>query len=53
MKLLEFAQEHNPSGRITQPADVAAAIIALSQDDANWITGNTINVDGGEDITVL
>ncbi len=53
MQLLDFAQNHNPSGRVTEPADIARAIIALSLDDSNWVTGNTINVDGGEDITVL
>ena len=53
MQLLDFAQNHNPSGRITAPEDIAQAIIALSQPDSNWLTGNTINVDGAEDITVL
>lgn len=53
MQLLDFAQNHNPSGRVTEPGDIAKAIIALSLDDSNWVTGNTINVDGGEDITVL
>lgn len=53
MQLLDFAQNHNPSGRVTEPADIAKAIIGLSLDDSNWVTGNTINVDGGEDITVL
>ena len=51
--LLDYAREHNPSGRITEPADVARAIAQLSTDDSNWITGNTINVDGGEDITII
>ena len=53
MQLLDFAQNHNPSGRVTEPDDIARAIIGLSLDDSNWVTGNTINVDGGEDITVL
>lgn len=53
MQLLDFAQNHNPSGRVTEPSDISRAIIALSLDDSNWVTGNTINVDGGEDITVL
>ncbi len=53
MQLLDFAQNHNPSGRVTEPSDIARAIIGLSLDDSNWVTGNTINVDGGEDITVL
>jgi len=52
-QLLEFARAHNPSGRVTEPADIAQAIIALSSTDTNWLTGNTINVDGAEDITVL
>ena len=51
--LLDFAKEHNPSGRVTTPEDVAQALIRLSIDDSNWITGNTINVDGGEDIVVV
>ena len=53
MALLDFAENHNPSGRTTQPDDIARTIIALSLDDSNWVTGNTINVDGGEDIIVL
>lgn len=53
MQLLDFAENHNPSGRVTEPEDIARAIIGLSLDDSNWVTGNTINVDGGEDITVL
>jgi len=50
-RLLETAQRSNPSGRLTQPTDVAAAILALCQPGADWITGNVINVDGGEEIT--
>lgn len=53
VQLLEFAQEHNPSGRVTEPSDIAEALIALSATESNWLTGNTINVDGAEDITVL
>lgn len=52
-KLLAFAQEHNPSRRVTRPEDVADAIVRLSIDESHWLTGNTINVDGAEDIVVL
>ena len=52
-RLLEFARDHNPSGRVTEPSDIAEALIALSATESNWLTGNTINVDGAEDITVL
>ena len=51
--LMDFAKEHNPSKRVTTTDDVAQALIRLSVDDSNWLTGNTINVDGGEDIVVL
>ncbi len=52
-KLLDFAREHNPSGRVTAPEDIADAIVRLSIDDSHWLTGNTINVDGAEDIVVV
>lgn len=49
--LIEMALKKNPSGRLTTVEDVAKAIVALSSDDLYWMTGNVINVDGGEDIT--
>jgi enoyl-[acyl-carrier protein] reductase III len=51
-QLIEGAQRHNPSGRLTTPADVASAIGALSDARSAWITGNVIGVDGGEDIAL-
>ncbi|MFC7878628.1 SDR family NAD(P)-dependent oxidoreductase [Isoptericola sp. NPDC057391] len=36
-----------PLGRIGEPDDVAAAIAFLTSDDAAWITGVTLPVDGG------
>jgi 3-oxoacyl-[acyl-carrier protein] reductase len=33
--------------RIGQPADVASVVVFLASDDARWITGDTIRVDGG------
>lgn len=49
--LIESAQSRNPSGRLTRPEDVARALVALSSPLTYWVTGNVINVDGGEDIT--
>jgi enoyl-[acyl-carrier protein] reductase III len=46
-----IAKQRNPHGRITQPADVAEAIVVLSGSDSSWMTGNVIGVDGGELIT--
>jgi NAD(P)-dependent dehydrogenase (short-subunit alcohol dehydrogenase family) len=36
-----------PLGRIGTPKDVAAAVAFLASDDAAWITGVTLPVDGG------
>jgi len=49
-KLAEFARMRNPGGRLTTPQDVAEAIVALMDDKTQWMTGNVIRVDGGEDI---
>lgn len=50
-RLLEAARARNPSGRLTTPEDVAAALVALAEPGTRWVTGNVINVDGGEEIT--
>jgi NAD(P)-dependent dehydrogenase (short-subunit alcohol dehydrogenase family) len=50
-EMIENAKKVNPSGRLTEPIDVAKAIYALSLPETYWITGNVIRVDGGEDIT--
>lgn len=36
-----------PLGRVGQPEDIARAALFLASDDASWITGVTLNVDGG------
>ena len=33
--------------RVAQPDDIAPAVVFLASDDARWITGDTVNVDGG------
>lgn len=50
-RLVEGAQARNPAGRLTTPEDVADCIVALSRPETTWMTGNVINVDGGEEIT--
>ena len=47
-KLMEIANSRNPLGRMTQPDDVAKAIYLLCTDEAFWINGSIIHVDGGE-----
>ena len=36
-----------PLGRVGEPSDIAAAVAFLASDDASWITGVTLPVDGG------
>ena len=36
-----------PLGRMGQPGDVAAAVAYLASDEAAWITGATLHVNGG------
>ncbi|MCU7496379.1 MAG: SDR family oxidoreductase [Ignavibacteria bacterium] len=47
-KMLEAAQLKNPMGKLTIPEEIAHAIALLCQENAGWISGNTIRVDGGE-----
>ena len=47
-ELIKYAQSMNPSGRSTQPQDVANVIYLLCTDEAAWINGALIHVDGGE-----
>ena len=47
-KMIEMAKAKNPGGRLTTPQDVADALVLLAHPKAHWITGNVIQVDGGE-----
>ena len=49
-QMIEFAKMRNPYHRLTTTDDVARAIAMLCTDDASWVTGNVIGVDGGEDV---
>ncbi len=39
--------ESIPLGRLGQPADIAASVVYLASDEAGWVTGTTIHVNGG------
>jgi 3-oxoacyl-[acyl-carrier protein] reductase len=36
-----------PLGQMGKPADVAAAVVYLASDEAGWVTGATLHVNGG------
>ncbi len=46
----DVARAKNPANRLTTPEDVAKAIVLLADENAYWISGNVIGVDGGEDV---
>ena len=46
----EFMDNEHPIGRIGQPEEVAKAIMYFASDNASWITGAVLAVDGGESL---
>jgi NAD(P)-dependent dehydrogenase (short-subunit alcohol dehydrogenase family) len=46
-EVTQMALSRYPLGRIGQPIDVARAVLFLASDEASWITGATLMVDGG------
>jgi 3-oxoacyl-[acyl-carrier protein] reductase len=41
-------EDRQPINRIGEPVDVANAVVYLASDDARWISGIILNVDGGK-----
>jgi 3-oxoacyl-[acyl-carrier protein] reductase len=46
-KVLQMMEEKSPLRRLGKPEEIAAAYAFLASDDAKYITGTTLNVDGG------
>ncbi len=46
-KVLETLVGKTPIGRIGQPRDIANAYVWLASDDASFVNGTTLSVDGG------
>ena len=47
-EFIRSMQDMVPLGRLGTPRDVAAAVLFLASDEAEYITGTTIVVDGGQ-----
>ena len=45
--VLERVTEHQPTGRLGQPDEVAALVAYLASDAAGYVTGQIIGIDGG------
>jgi 3-oxoacyl-[acyl-carrier protein] reductase len=41
-------EERQPLHKIGEPADVSNAAVFLASDEAKWITGTILNIDGGK-----
>lgn len=50
-KIISFSTKRNPFKRLTTPENVADVVYLLCKDEASWINGATIPVDGGERIS--
>jgi len=44
---LRFLEDRHPMGRLGQPQEIAAAALFLASDDASFVTGVCLPVDGG------
>jgi NAD(P)-dependent dehydrogenase (short-subunit alcohol dehydrogenase family) len=50
---LERSRETHPLGRAGRPEEIASLILFLASDRAEWMTGETIPIDGGRHLTCL
>ena len=49
-KDIEFMNNEHPLGRIGKPEEIGKAVLYFASDDASWVTGAILTVDGGESI---
>ena len=42
-----FATSIHPLGRLGRPRDIADAFVYLASEEASWVTGTALVVDGG------
>ncbi|MFB3048001.1 MAG: SDR family NAD(P)-dependent oxidoreductase [Nitrosopumilaceae archaeon] len=47
-KARKILEDRLPLNRIGEPVDVANAVLYMASDEANWVTGTILNIDGGK-----
>jgi len=47
---LERSKTTHPLGRVGKPEEIASLVLFLLSDDAGWITGDTVSIDGGRSL---
>lgn len=52
-EIVDDALRRNPHDRLTLPEDVAEIIVSITKQKGNWMNGNMIYADGGENIVEL
>ena len=50
-KIMAYSLKRNPFKRLTLAEDVANAVYLLCKDEASWINGTILKVDGGESLS--
>lgn len=46
-EMLEYSASRTPLPRLGKPIDVARAVLFLASDEATYLTGHNLMVDGG------
>jgi NAD(P)-dependent dehydrogenase (short-subunit alcohol dehydrogenase family) len=44
---LKYLEDRHPMGRLGKPEEIARAALFLASDDASYVTGACLSVDGG------
>jgi NAD(P)-dependent dehydrogenase (short-subunit alcohol dehydrogenase family) len=52
-EILNRMREVLPSGRMAEPSEVAALVSFLASEDAGYVTGQTIGIDGGSSLNTF
>jgi NAD(P)-dependent dehydrogenase (short-subunit alcohol dehydrogenase family) len=52
-EVLERIRENLPAGRMAEPSEVAGLVSYLASEDAAYVTGQTIGIDGGAALNTI